>query len=89
MRGSLAAQSVPIAIYEGLFGTAKCPHRHIYIFFLFFGIHSSRFNGPLRRKATPLYKFVTHIPSHGSAGRRVGWHTGVLPKGEGQCNVEG
>ena len=29
MRGFLAVQSVPIAIYEGLFGSAKCPHRHI------------------------------------------------------------
>ena len=22
-------QSVPIAIYEGIFGSGKCPHRHI------------------------------------------------------------
>ena len=29
MRGFLAVQSVPIAIYEGLFGSAKCPHRPI------------------------------------------------------------
>ena len=29
MRGFLAVQSVPIAIYEGLFGSAKCPHRRI------------------------------------------------------------
>ena len=29
MRGFLAVQSVPIAIYEGLFGRAKCPHRRI------------------------------------------------------------
>ena len=54
-------------------------------FFFFFGIHSSQFNGPLRRKASPLYRFVTHIGSHGSAGRRVGWHTSVPPKGEVQC----
>ena len=25
----LAVQTVPIAIYEGLSGSAKCPHRHI------------------------------------------------------------
>ena len=58
-------------------------------FFSFFGIHSSQFNGLPRRKASPLYRFVTHIPSHGSAGQRVGRHTGVPPKGEGQCKVEG
>ena len=29
MRVFLAVHSVPIAIYEGLFGSAKCPHRHI------------------------------------------------------------
>ena len=29
MRGFLTVQSVPIAIYEGLFAGAKCPHRHI------------------------------------------------------------
>ena len=29
MRGLLAVQSVPVAIYEGLLGSAKCPHRHV------------------------------------------------------------
>ena len=50
-----------------------------FFWLFFFEIHSSQFNDPLRRKASPLYRFVTHIPSHGSAGRRVGWHTGVPP----------
>ena len=27
MRGFLEVQGVPIAIYEGLFASAKCPHR--------------------------------------------------------------
>ena len=49
------------------------------LYLFFFEIHSSQFNGPLRRKASPLYRSVTHIPSHGSAGRRVGWQTGVPP----------
>ena len=66
---------------------------HWYLFdamrFSFLEIHSSQSNGPLSRKASPLYRSVTHIPSHGLAGRWVGRQTGVPPKSERQCKVLG
>ena len=57
-------------------GACKFYHRNRHNFLL--EIHSSLFNGPLKGRASPFYRFVTHIPAswvsrsvEGKAYRRV------------------
>ena len=69
----------PIYVPEDSDTAMQAPERTSFLFFFFLEMHGSQFNGPHGRKASPLYRFVTYIPSHGSAGRWVGKQTGVPP----------
>ena len=56
-------------------------------FFVFLDTHSSLFNGPLIGRASPLYRFVTHIPGSWVRSQRLGRHIRGSLAGEGKCRV--
>ena len=66
---------------------SSCAHWPLADFFFFLDTHSSLFNGPLIGRASPLYRFVTHIPGSWVRSQRMGRHIGGSLAGEGKCRV--